>query len=163
MPEPGGTTARAREGLPLLRSEEEAVVVAVANEDLLELGSGVGVKDKGIDLIVATQGTLVEIGTAGIAPLAVNHHYLGVVKTAGIVIDLGSGFHEAVSLIVDNAGGDGDVALVTDHDLDIHTAPDGSLNGLYDGVAEGEIGVDKQYALLGIVEAMYEGTTNDLG
>ena len=41
MPEPGGTTARAREGLPLLRSEEEAVVVAVADEDLLELGSEV--------------------------------------------------------------------------------------------------------------------------
>ena len=85
------------------------------------------------------------------------------VETAGIIIDLGACLHEAVSLIVNYAWCDGDVALVADHDLYVHAAHDGSLDGPHDGVVECEIGVDEQYALLCMVEAMDEGATNDFG
>lgn len=80
-----------------------------------------------------------------------------------VEIDVCTGFHEFAGLIIYDAGRDGDVAFLRNHDLYLYTALDGLFKGLTDGAVKGEVRVDELDALLGGVNEADKGVADDFG
>ena len=151
---------RRAELVPRFLGEPETVFFVLI-EHIVELSRDGGIDDDGVGLVVPTQRTRIEVGTADGAKTAIDGDDFRVVESRLVHPNLNAALHQFVNIVENAVGREWNVALRGNHDFDLHAALDGLSQLLFQFAVERQIRVDEFDAVLRVVDGVVIEISDD--